>query len=254
MAEPLDVVVAVPARDEEARIDACLSSVLAAVRVARSAGVIADASVAVAAHCCHDHTARRARRTLNAAPDVDGEVWESSDPAPVGAVRSELIRRTSAGSTRRPDRTWLFSTDADTTVPASWITTGLRLAAESGSVMVVGLVDLDEREASLPVWLAHDRLIRAGLFPDGSHDHVYAANLAIRFDAYLESGGFPAVVAGEERALLNRARAVGCSVLTTTHWRARTSARTLSRARGGLGDLLGRLALDADRSRDGLAG
>ncbi len=88
-------------------------------------------------------------------------------------------------------------------------------------------MDLDEHEVSLPVRLAHDRLIRAGLFADGSHDHVYAANLAIRLDAYLDLGGFPAVVTGEERALLNRARAAGCRVLTTSDWRTRTSARTL---------------------------
>lgn len=241
----MDVVVAVPARDEAARIGGCLSSVLAAIRAARDAGTVTGASVGVAAHCCRDDTALLARRMLRSVPDVGGTVWESNEPATVGEVRSRLIQHAIQDVTRRPDQVWLFSTDADTTVPSSWITTGLRLAAESGVVMVVGLVDIDEHEVTAPVRLAHDQLIRAGVFADGSHDHVYAANLAIRLDAYLDLGGFPAVVNGEERALLHRARAAGCPVLTTTRWRTRTSGRTRARAVGGLGDLLGRLALEA---------
>lgn len=240
----MDVVVAVPARDEVERIGGCLSSVFAAIRAARAAGAVTGASIGVAAHCCRDATASVARRMLRSVPDVDGTVWESHEPAAVGEVRSQLVRRTIKDLTGRPDRVWLFSTDADTTVPSSWITTGLRLAAESSAVMVVGLVDLDEHEVAAPVRLAHDHLIRAGVFADGSHDHVYAANLAIRLDAYLDLGGFPAVINGEERALLQRARAAGYRILTTTRWRARTSGRTQARAAGGLGDLLGRLALD----------
>ena len=89
---------------------------------------------------------------------------------------------------------------------------------------------------------AHDQLVRAGIHGGDCHDHVYAANLAMRIDCFAAVGGFPAAVNGEEHALVAMARAAGLPVLTTTQWRVRTSARIRGRARGGLGDLLGRLA------------
>ena len=59
-----------------------------------------------------------------------------------------------------------------------------------------------------------------------------------RADAFLRVGGYPGVVSGEEHALLARLRHAGHRVLCPTDVRARTSARTTGRARGGLADLL----------------
>ena len=61
---PVDVLVAIPARDEADRIEACLRSVLTAIRLARLQGVVGRSTVAVAAHYCRDDTAARARRLL----------------------------------------------------------------------------------------------------------------------------------------------------------------------------------------------
>ncbi len=229
---PVDVLVAIPARDEAARIEACLRSVLTAIRLARLQGVVGRSTVAVAAHCCRDDTAARARRLLEAA-DVDFLVWEYDQPAPVGAVRTQLVHRHQCSG-------WLFSTDADTIVPPSWITTGLRLAEMSSAQLVVGLVDLLDVDPRLRA--AHDQLVRAGIAADGSHSHVYAANLAVRMDVFRTVGGFPGVPNGEEHALLAAVEAAGRPILRTIHWRVRTSGRTHGRARDGLGDLLGRLA------------
>jgi hypothetical protein len=71
-----------------------------------------------------------------------------------------------------------------------------------------------------------------------THGHAYAANLGVRADAFLQVGGYPGVIAGEEHALLARLRHAGHRVLSPTDVRARTSARTTGRARGGLADLL----------------
>ncbi len=240
MSGPVDVLVAVPARDEAERIEACLRSVLTAIRLARLRGVIREASVAVAAHHCRDDTAARARQLLGDA-DVASRVWEWEDPAPVGAVRTGLVNRSRpeprAGSM---DSTWLFSTDADTMVPPSWIVEGLRLADSASATVVAGLVDL--LDVDPPLRAAHDQLVRAGIRADGTHDHVYAANLAVRMDVFDSVGGFPSVPNGEEHALVASAESSGHPVLRTTHWRVRTSGRTHGRARDGLGDLLGRLA------------
>ena len=87
-----DVLVAIPARNEAERIEACLHSVLAAIRLARLRGVVGAATVAVAAHRCRDDTAAVAGSVLGSATDVASLVWESDEAMPVGAVRSGLIR------------------------------------------------------------------------------------------------------------------------------------------------------------------
>jgi hypothetical protein len=243
MSAPVDVLIAVPARDEATLIGRCLTSVLAAVRVARAADVVHRATVAVGAHRCRDETAALADRLLSDAAEVASVVITDAEVAPVGAVRTKLVHRALAVTALDRTRSWLFSTDADSSVPADWMTTGLRLAHDSSAAMVVGLVDLAE-PVDHGLLLAHDRLIKAGIRPDGTHTHVYAANLAIRLDVFAEVGGFPSVLCGEEHALLARVEAAGHRVLRTTSWRVATSSRTKGRAVGGLGDLLGRLAAD----------
>ena len=250
MSPPIDVVVAIPARNEAGRIEACLRSVLAAARRARARRVIERVTVAVAAHRCHDATADLARSLLGAAIDIESLVWETDEIAPVGAVRAALIRR---ALTARPGSvdlrdTWLFSTDADSIVPPTWINAGVRLAALASASMVVGLIEL--MDTSPGVRLAHDRLVLAGIHRDGSHDHVYAANLAIRLTAYEAVGGFPGVRNGEEHALVAAVRAAGHPILRTIDWRVATSGRTRGRAQDGLGDLLGRLATQSVEALD----
>lgn len=235
MTAPVDVVVAIPARNEAGGIQACLRSVLAAVRRARALGAVDRVTIAVAAHRCHDTTAALARSVLGAAPDIESLVWETDEAMPVGSVRAGLIRRAT-----RPEATWLFSTDADSIVPPTWISAGLRLAELASADMVIGLIEL--MDCSPAVRRAHDQLVLAGIHRDGSHDHAYAANLAIRLLTYETAGGFPKVANGEEHALLGAVRAGGHPVLRTIDWRVATSGRTRGRAQDGLGDLLGRLA------------
>lgn len=237
------MIVAIPARDEQRRIVPALRGVLTAIRSAREDGQLGAAVVAVAAHCCSDETAQAARAELDAARDVRRLVWETSERGPVGRVRFGLVRQARLLlPSINPQRTWLFSTDADSRVPAQWITAGLAMADAARARAVVGLVDLDDQGLDPLVRAAHDRLVGSGLRTDGSHDHVYAANLAVRLDTYLHVGGFPAVGTGEEHGLVAAVRAAGHPVLTTQGWRVHTSSRTRGRARGGLGDLLGELA------------
>jgi hypothetical protein len=237
---PIDVVVAIPARNEAGRIEACLESVLAAVRGARACGVVGRATVAVAAHRCHDATAGLARSVLGTATDIESLIWEAGEAMPVGSVRAGLIRRARRLDPVERSNTWLFSTDADSIVPPTWISSGLQLAGLASASMVVGLIEL--MDSNPAVDLAHDRLVLAGIHRDGSHDHAYAANLAIRLSTYEAVGGFPGVRNGEEHALLAAVRAAGQPILRTIDWRVATSGRTRGRAQDGLGDLLGRLA------------
>lgn len=257
---PVHVLVAVPARDEADRLEGCLTSISAALDVAASAGMLGDRVVAVGAHRCGDDTVAVARSTFaslrshimradtNRPPTTRSRtlVWTWDQPARVGEVRSRLVRHAMEATGLDPATTWLFSTDADTQVPPSWIVDGLILAQRAGAMMIVGLVDLDVATIDPRVANAHDQLIRRGIRPDGSHEHVYAANLAVRLDVFLKVGGFPAVQHGEEHALLAAVTSAGYACASSTTWRVTTSGRTHGRADGGLAGVLHGLANQLD--------
>ena len=217
--------VVVPARDEEARIEACLEAVAAAVRRAGRPTV-----VCVVADRCRDATAELAR-----AAGVD--VLVNHRPLTVGDVRNLGYRRVACRLGGVTERTWLLGTDADTVVPPTWIVDHLRYA-ETGAAAVAGVVDLDDPHLLPADAVARYTRLVAARVAGRWHGHAYAANLGVRADAFLQVGGYPGVVSGEEHALLARLRHAGHRVLYPTDVRARTSARTTGRARGGLADLL----------------
>lgn len=243
----VDVAVAIPARDEEEGIEACLSSVLVAVQAARHAGLVARVRVAVAAHRCSDATAARARRILARHPGVDAEVHEDVSAGTVGEVRHALIEAATASWSERHRRAWVFSTDADSIVPTDWITAVLRQAADADMAAVVGLVMVHDWCAGPAARAEYEHIIAAGTHPEG-HDHVYGANFAVALRAYRAVGGFPSVPVGEDAALLRRLRLGGWPVLTATTPVVGTSGRMPGRAAHGLGALLQDLADTTPRS------
>ncbi len=239
-----DVLVAVPARDEEEAIEACLVSVLAAAADALRAGVVGRVRVAVAAHRCRDRTAERATEVLGAS-GLEHVVVADETSTTVGEVRSRLVEAALVAAPALVlDRTWLLSTDADSRVPSDWVRALLGTAARTGADLVAGYVGLDGWEADSRVdaaaLAAYDRLLLAGLTAEG-HAHVWAANLAVSGPAYRAAGGFPSVAHGEERALAEQVARTGL-VVGALHPVVTTSARMPGRAPHGLGDLLLRLA------------
>lgn len=230
--------VVVPARDEEQRIAACLDGVLAAL----PPGV--DAAVVAVLDRCTDATASRVPAGV--------DVLVNDAPLTVGELRDRGLRRALDRLAGRADpaATWLLSTDADSLVGPGWVHDHLRHAA-AGAHTVAGLVDLDPSLDGAPdPGPEYARIVGSGLRPDG-HGHVYGANLGMRADAYLAAGGFPAVVHGEDHALVGRLRDAGFRVVTALDGRVRTSARTVGRARGGLADLLASLDDAGDRRLPG---
>lgn len=244
VAWPVDVLVVVPAHDEEQRIEACLDSVIAAVDRARSHGVVDEALLGVAAHRCADGTVARATRLLEQRA-VAGAVWQDTTSTTVGEVRHRAVRRLSAQRARSARPAWLFNTDADSTVPVDWICTLLESVHGADAHAAAGLVDLVDWWASPKARRDYRRVIEQGLGPTG-HTHVYGANLAIRMDAYDEVGGFPSVGHGEDHAIVQRLRSAGLVVLTPRLPVVRTSGRMPGRAAHGLGALLQSLASDAE--------
>lgn len=239
----VDIVVAIPAHDEQEWIIRCLDAVLNALTVARRSGAVARARVAVAAHRCSDATVPRVRRWLTDHPEVDGLLVEDTAIKPVGAVRTGLITDAMTAAPALRPGSWILSTDADTVVPGGWVISLLAAARSAGADLVLGLADLDEWEVPAHARRAYQQILDAGIVGE-QHRHIYAANLAVSWAVFHAVGGFPAVPHGEEHGLLAAVRGCGGTVVSPLWPRVQTSARMPGRAAGGLGDLLGGLVAE----------
>lgn len=241
------MLVAVPARDEEATVAATLRSVLAALEESREQGLVGATHVEVAAHRCADTTFEVALDALTGASSA--QVVRDQSSGTVGEVRHAAVRRGLARLAAPTEATWVLSTDADTVVDRDWVRQVLLEAAAADAVAVVGLADLDAWQGAAPAEAAYQEVLAAKLrSPVGphQHDHVYGANLAVRADAYLDCGGFPTRGHGEDQALVDLLAARGHRVARTRNVRVRTSGRLAGRAEAGLAAHLRRLSLAAE--------
>ncbi len=238
------VLVAVPARDEQETIGEALASVTAALALAEEHGLVGRSHVEVSAHRCTDRTLDVGLAALAGVASAGVERDETSES--VGQVRHAAVRRGLARLGSPPESTWVLSTDADTVVEPDWVRNVLREAEAARAVAVVGLADLDRWRGNEAAADAYAAVIAAKLRdPVGlhQHDHVYGANLAVRADAYLDCGGFPAHLHGEDQVLVDRLVERGHRVARTRNIRVRTSGRLVGRAEHGLAGHLRRLQL-----------
>ncbi|HEX5407811.1 MAG TPA: glycosyltransferase [Pseudonocardiaceae bacterium] len=226
--------VVVPARDEAATIGACVRSVFTALS-ALPPGI--HRSVCVVADRCTDDTAAVAE--LAGVPVV-----RNRSAITIGEVRDLGVDHIDLAG-HPPERWWLLSTDADTTVTPDWAARHLE-HARRGAHAVAG-VALLAPHAALPAAVArrYSALLAGTRGPEG-HGNVYAANLGVRADAYRAVGGFGAVATGEDHDLWRRLRRAGYRCRYAEGPRVVTSARRRGRAPGGLADLLATLDREAD--------
>ncbi|MDP9026812.1 MAG: glycosyltransferase [Actinomycetota bacterium] len=203
--------VVIPARDEAERIDACLDAVgLATVEVP---SVIVQ--IVVVADGCVDDTAGRASRHR-------GVTVLETEGSNVGRAR----RHGAAFATIHGCQ-WIANTDADSLVPSDWLSVQLELA-NLGADAVVGTVRpnfLELSEAQREAWTrTHDRGQAVG--------HVHGANLGVRTNAYIRSGGFSAMPEHEDVDLVDRLRR-HARVVATSRGEVITSGRPVGRTAGG---------------------
>lgn len=227
------VIVAVPARNEEDTIRACLASIdVAASRVRELWSV--DVRLVVAADACSDRTVPSVQDFEPSAMHVDviSGSWGSAGGARCAAAAWAL-----ADCSAPLDRVWLANTDADCAVPPDWLSSQLVLSAQHAAV--AGIVQLQPAEGT-------EELIarfRSTYLIDGDrHEHVHGANLGLRADVYTSVGGWCRhTEVGEDHGLWHRVRAAGHRVVHATAVRVHTSARTVSRVEGGFATGLGLL-------------
>lgn len=234
---PSSVVVVVPARNEERRLDGCLRAVAAAADRLRTLNEAVPVRVVLVLDRCTDRTAEVAARW----PAIDVVVTEHGR---VGAARA-------AGAAG--DSMWIANTDADSVAPVDWLQTQLH-HARSGADLVLGMVHPDPAEVPDRLLLAwRDRHV----FADG-HRHVHGANLGVGGAAYFAAGGFPDVAVDEDVALVDTVRRCGGRVVSTSSSPVATSARLFGRTPGGMAgylrDLCGPAHIDPLlRAADGVA-
>jgi glycosyltransferase involved in cell wall biosynthesis len=219
--------VIVPAHDEQELLPACLDSLRHAARTLRGTPV----HLVVVADACRDRTAAAARR--------GGASVVSIGARNVGAARAaganEVLRQ---AVHLDPADIWLATTDADTTVPASWLRQQARYASQ-GWDAVAGTVRVADWSGYQPGTRAQFRERYDN--GTGPHSHVHGANLGVRASAYLAAGGFPAVPTAEDHGLVAALTAGGSRVLRTRTLSVVTSARRAARAPHGFGHYLAEL-------------
>ncbi|MDQ1719393.1 MAG: hypothetical protein QOE89_3346 [Pseudonocardiales bacterium] len=221
--------VVVPAHNEEALLQGCLSSLARA-----AAHCHLPVVVVVVLDRCDDGTAEILR-----SQDASGFArltWFVGRGIGVGATRDEGVRSLidrygSAGL-------WVANTDADSEVPADWLSRQLAHAA-SGADAIVGTIEVADWSQHPPgVRRRHLAAYRAVL----GHHHVHGANLALSAAAYLQCGGFPPVASDEDVALIKALEATGQSLIWAADLAVVTSPRTAGRAPYGFAGHLSDLA------------
>lgn len=215
------ILVAVPVQNEDALLPRCLGALEQAIERLRQNPGAPRVAVALALDSCTDGSA-----AIAAASPFS---WLELDARNVGLARAAaldlLLQRVPANELHA---TWIANTDADSAVPVNWLTEQRRLAA-SGADLMIGTVrpDLAELDPQRRhAWLATHT-------PGVANGHVHGANLGIRADVYSSVGGFTAVTAHEDVALVAAAREVGAREVATDACWVLTSGRTEGRAPGG---------------------
>lgn len=225
------VLIVVPARDEAVTVGACIASIAAAREALAARVPRVESQLVVVADACVDATAAIARA-------AGAEVVEI-DAASVGEARRAGIEHGLAGwsgADDQPAATWVAMTDADSTVPRTWLLDHLD-AALAGADLHVGRVVPEASHlaaAALAAWhAAHDGL------PAGAA--VHGANLGVRASALQRIGGIAPMRLHEDVDLVARLRARGAAVDDRRRPAVRTSGRIRSRIDGGFASYLAAL-------------
>jgi GT2 family glycosyltransferase len=263
----LRAAVAIPARDEAARLVPCLKA-LADQRSAYGQTVDPSAfAVLVFANNCGDDTARIARAFAGRSPLrlAVAEAALPPDRAHAGGARRAAMDAAAALLDGGP-RAALLSTDADGRAAPDWLTANLAaLAAGADAVAGAFLPDAAEvaslppalriREESERAYAALSDELAWLIDPDPHdpwprHGIRSGASMAVTLGAYRRIGGLPAVPVGEDRALFEAVRRAGMRVRHCPAARVTVSCRLVGRAAGGMADTLRRRRLNATAPTD----
>ncbi|HEY2241722.1 MAG TPA: glycosyltransferase [Streptosporangiaceae bacterium] len=224
--------VVVPAHDEEELLPACLAGLAEAAAVAVEDRPGLRVRIVVAADACTDGTAAVARQAGVLVVPLAARNVGTARAVGLAALLQPGSPAWNDGPPPDPAALWLATTDADSVVPADWLSGQLR-QAEAGWDAVVGTVTVADW-TGYPDGTVREFSRRYGTWQDW-HPHVHGANLGFTAAAYQSVGGFPALPTGEDRALVAALQASGFRVLRNAAVSVITSARVRYRAPAGFG-------------------
>lgn len=241
-------VVAIPARDEAERIGECLMALarqqdvnLGGVRIVVMLNNTSDSSAAVVAETA---------AVTGLCIDL---VAVELEPERANAGWARKLAMDHARGLMAADGL-LLTTDADTRVDADWLRQN-RDEVARGADAVAGYVTADDEELNrIPAdilalgadeWELQHLLAEIDARSDPvahdpwpRHNQNCGASLAIRAGLYDRIGGLPAMPVGEDRAMLDKVRAMDGRVRHSLAVHVVTSARLVGRATGGMADAL----------------
>jgi glycosyltransferase involved in cell wall biosynthesis len=217
---PWHIVIVIPARDEQELLPRCLRSVHNA-RLMLPSHVTSD--LIVVADQSTDDTFKIARDFVQG----NGTVVET-DVGCVGSARALGAQRALERYDGARNRCWLANTDADCQVPATWIQDQLA-CANAGFAAVAGIIDVDSFAEHASI--VSERFRRSYLIhADGTHPHVHGANLGVRADAYLQTGGWQDLSTAEDHDLWRRLQRGRHRRVSNANLCVLTSGRRVGRA------------------------
>ncbi len=208
--------VVVPAHDEEALIGDCLRALQQCARDPALDGE--EVVIIVVLDRCSDRTGMIAA--------LAGVACLQLGAGNVGTARAAGFSAAVSMGAR-----WIATTDADSTVPANWLSAQLAHGCDAfcGVITVADWHEYDDAVRDFFV-LTECRL--------ESHPHVHGANLGMSAQAYAMSGGFLPLPAHEDVALLRALERCGSTIARKLTPVVITSARKHARAVGGFSDYL----------------
>ncbi len=244
------IAIAVPARNESERLEACLRRLVALRRDAR----VTEAVVVVLANNCEDDTEARARAMAQRHPGQIVVEAVALPPARANAGWARRLALDAAAARLTAAGDVLASTDADTLPDLYWLVRTLdHLDAGWNAVAGQARLDPGELRTLSPTHRLRfaqirryqrslDRLkaMRDPSEPWPRHFYEGGASIALTLETYRRIGGAPTPSVGEDKALFDRVRQVGGRVRHPMDVRVVTSARLVGRAAGGASDTLAR--------------
>lgn len=252
----LRAVVAIPAKNEEERLAACLTA-LARQRDVHGRPMPDEAlGVLLLLNNCTDGSAALARSLADRFP-IPLRIVERdlpADAAHAGGARRIAMDLAAGWLEKSRHGQLLLTTDADSVVNSTWIADNLA-AIEGGADAVAGGLMLDrEEETALPELLRQrgrleaiyaSQLIEIGALLDPRahnpwphHATASGASLAVTLEAYRRIGGLPILPLGEDRAFIAALEAQDARVRYAPNIRVVTSGRLHGRAKGGVADTI----------------
>jgi GT2 family glycosyltransferase len=251
---PLPIVVAIPVKNEEERIGACLASLAAQTRKFDRLVLLLNNCNDGTLQICNEFQARHA----------GVEIYEEHLHGPLASAGEARRLAFQYACTPFADSI-LLTTDADAVPERSWIEKN-SAAIAAGAHAVCGAIEMDPRDAPCIAHLAQDDAREKSLLelldeiacllnPDSfdpwpRHQQQSGASIALRSDVLRLAGGPPQVAACEDRILIEKLRLVDARIRHAPGIRVQVSGRIEGRAAGGMAETLARRLHQQDALTD----